>query len=95
MAKRLSSELFVSRLSFYTTEDGLRKLFSRFGMVKEARIVRDPRNGRPKGFGFVSYDSETEAHKALSGLNGRIIDGRLIFVEFAKKHEGGPQKDQK
>ncbi|KAK4780202.1 hypothetical protein SAY87_016308 [Trapa incisa] len=95
MAKRLGSQLFVSRLSFYTTEEGLRRLFTPFGAVKEARILRDVKSGRPKGFGFVSYDSQAEAQRALRGLNGRIINGRLIFVEFAKSQEGEKQKDQK
>ncbi|KAK3410007.1 hypothetical protein EUGRSUZ_J02066 [Eucalyptus grandis] len=90
MAKRLCSELFVSRLSFYTTEEGLRRLFSPFGSIKEVRLVKDPSTQRPKGFGFVAYESEVEADRALKALNGRIVDGRLIFVEFVQTR--GPKK---
>ncbi|XP_062172751.1 organelle RRM domain-containing protein 6, chloroplastic-like [Alnus glutinosa] len=84
MAKRFNSQLFVSRISFYTTNEQLKRLFSPFGVVTEARLVKDPRTERPKGFGFVTYESEAEAQKALKAMNGRIIDGRLIFVEIAK-----------
>ncbi|XP_059429750.1 organelle RRM domain-containing protein 6, chloroplastic [Corylus avellana] len=84
MAKRFNSQLFVSRISFYTTNEQLKTLFSPFGVVTEARLVKDPRTERPKGFGFVTYESEAEAQKALKAMNGRIVDGRLIFVEIAK-----------
>ncbi|CAA0837682.1 RNA-binding (RRM/RBD/RNP motifs) family protein [Striga hermonthica] len=83
-ANRLASELFVSRLSFYITTRELERLFSPFGVVEEVRLVKDPRTRRPKGFGFVKYASELEAQNALKAMNGRIVDGRLIFVEFAE-----------
>ncbi|XP_028752729.1 organelle RRM domain-containing protein 6, chloroplastic [Neltuma alba] len=84
MVQRLGTRLFVSRLSFFTTDSQLRKLFSQFGIITEARLVKDPKTQRPKGFGFVSYESEIEAEKAMNAMNGRIMDGRLIFVEPAK-----------
>ncbi|XP_060667455.1 uncharacterized protein LOC107427791 isoform X1 [Ziziphus jujuba] len=76
-------------LSFYTTNEQLKKLFSPFGAVTEARLVRDPKTQRPKGFGFVTFDSEVEARNALKALNGRIVDGRLIFVEVARSMQHG------
>ncbi|XP_023876274.1 organelle RRM domain-containing protein 6, chloroplastic [Quercus suber] len=89
MANKLNSQLFVSRLSSYTTNEHLKRLFSRFGVVTEARLVKDPRTQRPKGFGFVTYESEVEAQKALKAMNGRIVDGRLIFVEVANTEKPG------
>ncbi|WCJ41206.1 RNA-binding (RRM/RBD/RNP motifs) family protein [Euphorbia peplus] len=87
MAKRLGRQLFVSRLSPYTTNEKLEKLFSQFGVVKEARLVRDSETQKPKGFGFITFESEVEAQKALKTMNGRIVDGGLIFVEVAKGAE--------
>ncbi|XP_061352074.1 small RNA-binding protein 11, chloroplastic-like [Gastrolobium bilobum] len=81
MSQRIGTRLFVSRLSFFTTKEQLQMLFSPFGVVKEASLVMDPKTGRPKGFGFVSYESEIEAEKAMKAMNGRIVNGRLIFVE--------------
>ncbi|XP_006418974.2 cold-inducible RNA-binding protein isoform X2 [Eutrema salsugineum] len=87
MAKRFATQLFVSRLSAYTTDRSLRQLFSPFGQIKDARLIRDPETQRPKGFGFVTFESEDDAQKALKSLDGRIVDGRLIFVEVAKNAE--------
>ncbi|XP_048233846.1 small RNA-binding protein 11, chloroplastic isoform X5 [Ricinus communis] len=53
------------------------------------RLVLDPRTQKPKGFGFVTFDSESQAQKALKAMNGRIVDGRLLFVEVAKSINSG------
>ncbi|ONI00324.1 hypothetical protein PRUPE_6G082600 [Prunus persica] len=87
MAKRLSSQLFVNRLSSFTNNEQLKRLFSPFGDVTEARMVVDRITQRPKGFGFVTYKSDVEAQKALKAMNGRMVDGRLIFVEFAQNQK--------
>ncbi|KAJ6833347.1 glycine-rich RNA-binding protein 4, mitochondrial-like [Iris pallida] len=79
-----SSEIFISRLSFYTTQDELKKAFSPFGNIKEARLIMDSSRSRPKGYAFVKYSSEEEAEKAVKSMNGRIYGGRLIFVELKK-----------
>ncbi|XP_016752594.1 small RNA-binding protein 11, chloroplastic [Gossypium hirsutum] len=79
----LGTQLFVHRLSFFTNHQELKTLFAPFGVVKEARLIRDPKTQRPKGFGFVTFETEAEAQKALKAMNGRIVRGRLIFVEYA------------
>ncbi|KAE9600638.1 hypothetical protein Lal_00045519 [Lupinus albus] len=84
MSQRMGTKLFISRLSFFTTTEQLKVLFSPFGVITEANLVLDSRTRRPKGFGFVSYESEIQAEKAVKAMNGRIVDGRLIFVEPAK-----------
>ncbi|XP_062172467.1 uncharacterized protein LOC133878005 [Alnus glutinosa] len=85
MAKRFNSQLFVSRMSFYTTNEQLKRLFSPFGVVTEARLVKDPRTERPKGFGFVTYESEAEAQKALKAMNGRVfsLSSLKIYCRFS------------
>ncbi|XP_020583426.1 glycine-rich RNA-binding protein 4, mitochondrial-like isoform X2 [Phalaenopsis equestris] len=96
LRRSFSSEIFISRLSYYTTDEELSDAFSAFGTVKNARIIRDPSTNRPKGFGFVNYASEAEAQKAVKAMDGRvffffkIFGGRLIFVEFARRkpHDG-------
>ncbi|KAK7261451.1 hypothetical protein RIF29_27763 [Crotalaria pallida] len=91
MSQRIGTKLFISRLSFFTTNEQLKTLFSPFGVVKEAHLVLDKRTRRPKGFGFVSYETQTQAEKAIKAMNGRIVRGRLIFVEPAKVN--GPEND--
>ncbi|CAK7331616.1 unnamed protein product [Dovyalis caffra] len=73
MANRLGFQLFVGRLSSYSTNHELKRLFSPFGVVTEARLVVDPRTQKPKGYGFVTFESETDAQKALKTMNGRNV----------------------
>ncbi|WVZ78475.1 hypothetical protein U9M48_026180 [Paspalum notatum var. saurae] len=79
-----STKIFVHKLSFYTSEEEFKAMFSPFGTVEEARLMRDQQTGRTKGFGFVKYSSLAEAEKAIKAMDGRIQRGRLIFVEMAK-----------
>ncbi|CAL9123922.1 unnamed protein product [Musa textilis] len=83
-ARGIVSKLFVGGLSFYTTEDSLSEAFSRFGQVIEAKIIMDKVSQRSKGFGFVTFASEDEAQKALSEMDGKVLNGRVIFIERAK-----------
>ncbi|KAJ6750617.1 hypothetical protein OIU85_001180 [Salix viminalis] len=80
MAQKTGLQLFVSRLSSYTTNHEFKRLFSPFGVVTEARLVVEPKTNRPKGFGFVTFESEADAGKALKAMNGR-----LPFTDFLLK----------
>ncbi|XP_072998248.1 small RNA-binding protein 11, chloroplastic-like [Typha latifolia] len=84
LRRGFSSEIFVSRLSHYITDEEFREAFSPFGTIKEARLIRDGKTQRPKGFGFIAYASVAEAQKAIKAMDGRIFGGRLIFVEPTK-----------
>lgn len=80
----IASKLFVGGLSFYTTEKGLSEAFSQYGQVIEATIITDRVSDKSKGFGFVTFASEDEAVKALTEMNGKALNGRVIFVDYAK-----------
>ncbi|CAN1846990.1 Organelle RRM domain-containing protein 6, chloroplastic [Linum perenne] len=86
-----SATNIITRLSNYITSQSFEKMFAPFGVIEQARLVVDPRTKKPKGFGFVRFQSETEAQKALKALNGRIVDGRLIFVEVAETTKHGDE----
>ncbi|XP_020518426.1 glycine-rich RNA-binding protein 8 isoform X3 [Amborella trichopoda] len=75
---------FFAGLSFYTTENALSEAFSQFGQVIEAKIIMDRVSDRSKGFGFVTYASEDEAQRAITEMNGKVLNGRIIFVDTAK-----------
>ncbi|CAH8384485.1 unnamed protein product [Eruca vesicaria subsp. sativa] len=80
----VATKLFVGGLSFYTTEQGLLEAFSQCGQVVEAQIVMDRVSDRSKGFGFVTFASDDDARKALMEFNGQQLNGRVIFVDYAK-----------
>ncbi|OMO68432.1 hypothetical protein COLO4_29667 [Corchorus olitorius] len=80
----IASKLFVGGLSFYTNEKGLVDAFSQYGQVMEAKIVTDRVTDKSKGFGFVTFASEDEAETAMTEMNGKALNGRVIFVDYAK-----------
>ena len=83
----MTKKLFVGSLSFNSTEDSLRNLFSEAGTVESVTIIMDKFSGRSKGFGFIEMSSEEEAQKAKEMFNGKELDGRTIAVDEAKPME--------
>jgi len=79
----MAKKLYVGNLSYNTTEDGLRNLFSGFGTVASAKIIFDRETGNSKGFGFIEMSSEEEAASAITGTNGHEFDGRQLRVNEA------------
>eukprot|EP01018_Ginkgo_biloba_P028910 Gb_09687 [translate_table: standard] len=79
-----TTKLFVSGLSFSTTEESLKNAFLRFGELVEVKIIMDKFAKRSKGFGFIQYATEAEAQEAIKGMDGKFLDGRVIFVEVAR-----------
>jgi RNA recognition motif-containing protein len=89
----MSVRLFVGGLSFSTSTDGLREAFARFGPVQSAAVMTDRETGRSRGFGFVEMANDQEAERAISGLNGSSLDGRMIRVDKATpRGAGGPPR---
>ncbi len=85
--------LYVSNLSFHTTEDDLRKLFEVHGAVSSAKVITDRETGRSRGFGFVEMDSTEDAQKAIKALNGKDLEGRSMSVNEAR--ERAPRSDNR
>eukprot|EP00249_Psilotum_nudum_P023926 c29029_g1_i2 orf=201-986(+) len=76
--------LLILNITFRTTADDLFPLFDKYGKVVDIFIPRDKRTGDSRGFAFVRYKHAEEAQKAVDRLDGRIVDGREIVVQFAK-----------
>ena len=82
--------MYVSNLGFHVSDEDLRNLFEAFGVVNSAKVITDRETGRSRGFGFVEMTSGTEAEQAMSKLNGKDIQGRLMSVSVAKERESRP-----
>ncbi|KAJ8754864.1 hypothetical protein K2173_015376 [Erythroxylum novogranatense] len=76
--------LLVLNITFRTSADDLFPLFDKYGKVVDIFIPRDRRTGDSRGFAFVRYKYADEAQKAVDRLDGRVVDGREITVQFAK-----------
>ena len=81
-------KIYIGNMSFDTTEDQLRQAFTAFGEVTSINIITDKYDNRPKGFGFVEMTEKDSAIAAISGLNGKDLNGRSLNVNEAK-----PKKD--
>ncbi len=82
-----NNKLYVGNISFRTTEDDLRDLFSAHGNVSRATMVTDRDTGRSRGFAFVEMSSDAEAKAAIEALDGQTVDGRTIQVNVARPRE--------
>ncbi|KAF3325634.1 glycine-rich RNA-binding protein 4 [Carex littledalei] len=89
-----SPNLFVSGLSKRTTSEGLRKAFENFGRVLHARVVTDHNSGYSKGYGFVRYETIEEATRGIEGMDGKFLDGWVIFAEYARPRPPPPQEQR-
>ncbi|KAJ4894173.1 RNA-binding (RRM/RBD/RNP motifs) family protein [Raphanus sativus] len=79
-----TKKLFITGLSFYTSEKTLRAAFEGFGELVEVKIIMDKISKRSKGYAFIEYTTEEAASVALKEMNGKIINGWMIVVDVAK-----------
>jgi RNA recognition motif-containing protein len=88
----MATKLYVGGLPYSTQEDALKELFTQAGNVTSAVIIMDKMSGRSKGFGFVEMETDEEAQKAVSMLNGQEFEGRKLTVNEARPMEARPPR---
>jgi len=76
--------LFVGNMSFQTTESELTAQFEAYGQVTRVHLAKDRDTGRARGFAFVEMPNDEEAAKAIAGLNGKELGGRVLKVNEAR-----------
>lgn len=83
-------KIYVGNLPYRTIEQDLESVFAKFGNIETVAVIKDHHSGRSKGFGFITFDSETAAQEALT-MDGQDFQGRPLKVSIAKeKSESGP-----
>ena len=83
----MSIKLYVGNLSFQTSSEDLRELFSQAGTVESASVVEDRDTGRSRGFGFVEMATREEGEAAIQQFNGKEFGGRNLNVNEARPRE--------
>jgi cold-inducible RNA-binding protein len=82
--------IYVGNLSREVTDEELRKEFEAFGKVESVNIIKDKYSGQSRGFGFVEMPAKAEGQAAITGLKGKVMQGRTIDVSEARpRTEGG------
>ena len=80
-------KLYVGNMSYNTTEENLRELFSQAGTVSSVALIKDRTTGMSKGFAFVEMDSQANAQKAITMFNEYMLNDRQLAVSFARPRE--------
>jgi RNA recognition motif-containing protein len=85
--------IYVGNLSWSMTDDDLNNLFSQYGTVSSAKILKEKNTGRSKGFGFVEMEDEEAAKTAIATINESEVQGRKLIVnESQPRPEGSGYK---
>ena len=81
--------IYVGNLSWSMTDEDLNSLFTEYGTVSSAKILKDKMNGRSKGFGFVEMEDEEAAKNAIASLNETEHQGRKLIVNESQPRAEG------
>merc|ERR1712241_1470679 len=78
------TNLIVNYLPQTMTQEEIRSLFSSIGEVESWKLIRDKVTGQSLGYGFVNYQRQEDAAKAIQTLNGLRLQNKTIKVSFAR-----------
>ncbi len=77
-------KIFMGNIPNASSEVELKHWVESYGFrVESAEIIYDRMTGRSRGFGFVTLLDEAEIQKAITQLNGRLMEGRALTVKQA------------
>ena len=79
----MSKKIYIGNLNYRTTDETLASVFSQFGEIDSARVVKDRMTEQSKGFGFVEFKEDGAVADAISAMNGQDLDGRRVRVSIA------------
>lgn len=90
----MSAKVFVGNLEYSVTGEDLRNHFVAAGNILDAVVITDKFTQRSRGFGFVEFESDEDAKKAIETLNGTDLKGRAINVSEARPQEAREGQSQ-
>jgi RNA recognition motif-containing protein len=80
----METKVYVGQLSFDTTEEELRDLFSQAGTVVSINLIKDRDSGVSKGFAFVEMSSQNEMEEAIRKFNSSYLNNQQLRVDIAR-----------
>ncbi|KAF3785856.1 RNA-binding protein 42 [Nymphaea thermarum] len=84
--------LFCGDLGNEVNDEVLSKAFSKFPSFNMARVVRDKRTGKTRGYGFVSFSNPSDLAQAIKELNGKYVGNRPIKLRKSNWKERTDQE---
>jgi cleavage stimulation factor subunit 2 len=84
--------VFLGNIAYEASEPELIHLCKTVGPVVQFRLMFDRESGRPKGYAFCEFTSADVARSAIRNLNGYMLNGRPLRVDYADSDmpPGGP-----
>ena len=82
--------IYVGNLSADVSDEELSNLFTEYGKVSSAKVIRDMFSQESRGFGFVEMPAQAEAQKAIDELNTKEVKGKKLVVNEAR-----PRRDNR
>ncbi len=83
----MAARLYVGNLPYNVTEEDLQDLFSQAGDIKDVTVIKERDTQRSRGFGFVEFNNQPDAEKAIQMFDGYDMDGRRLTVNMAQERE--------
>ncbi|XP_077252808.1 heterogeneous nuclear ribonucleoprotein 1-like [Tasmannia lanceolata] len=88
-----TKKIFVGGLPPTLTEGEFRQYFESYGFVTDVVVMYDQNTQRPRGFGFISFDTEDAVdrvlHKSFHELNGKLVEVKRALPKDANPGSGG------
>ncbi|KAK3009957.1 hypothetical protein RJ639_012349, partial [Escallonia herrerae] len=88
-----TKKIFVGGLASTVTESDFKNYFDQFGTITDVVVMYDHNTQRPRGFGFITYDSEEAVdrvlHKTFHELNGKMVE---VKRAVPKEQSPGPSR---
>lgn len=88
-----TKKIFVGGLPSTLTEDGFRQYFENYGHVTDVVVMYDQHTQRPRGFGFITFDTEDAVdmvlQKTFHELNGKLVEVKRALPKDANPGGAG------
>ncbi|NJM71504.1 MAG: RNA-binding protein [Scytonema sp. RU_4_4] len=82
--------IYVGNLSYKVEENDLKRVFSKYGVVKQVQVSINQKTGEKKGFAVVEMETDAEEVAAIRSLRGLELMGHSLKMNKARtKLDGG------
>ncbi|CAH2051724.1 unnamed protein product [Thlaspi arvense] len=82
-----AGNIFIKNLDKSIDHKALHDTFSAFGNIVSCKVAVDS-SGQSKGYGFVQYETEESAQRAMAQLNGMLLNDKQVYVgPFLRRQE--------